>query len=87
MPPTPEALDVIFEERINAAALETSPREKGSAAVLRGAAWPGFPIPQYRSYYTLGRGACWLRPAVPPSRDSLSEWAKLTFKLDFHGNL
>ena len=22
-------------------------------------------IPQYRSYYTLGRGACWLRPAVP----------------------
>ena len=35
MPPTPEALDVIFEERINAAALETSPREKGSAAVLQ----------------------------------------------------
>lgn len=43
MPPIPEALDVIFEERINAAALETSPREKGSAAVLQGAAWPGFP--------------------------------------------
>ena len=35
MPPIPEALDVIFEERINAAALETSPREKGSAAVLQ----------------------------------------------------
>ena len=43
MPPTPEALDVIFEERINATALEASPREKGSAAVLQGAAWPGFP--------------------------------------------
>ena len=26
------------------------------------------PIPQYRSYYTLGRGACWLRPAVPKAR-------------------
>ena len=25
----------------------------------------GGAIPQYRSYYTLGRGACWLRPAVP----------------------
>ena len=25
----------------------------------------GRDIPQYRSYYTLGRGACWLRPAVP----------------------
>ena len=35
MLPTAAALDVIFEERINAAALETSPREKGSAAVLQ----------------------------------------------------
>ena len=25
----------------------------------------GKTIPQYRSYDTHGRGACWLRPAVP----------------------
>ena len=39
----------------------------------------GKTIPQYRSYYTHGRGACWLRPAAPK--------AKLTWSLDFHGHL
>ena len=31
----------------------------------------GEPSPRIPQYYTLGRGACWLRLAVP--RDSLSE--------------
>ena len=60
MPPTPEALDVIFEERINATALEASPREKGSAAVLQGAAWPGFPC-------RLHIGATFLFRSLEPS--------------------
>ena len=60
MLPTAAALDVIFEERINAAALETSPREKGSAAVLQGAAWPEFPC-------RLHIGATFLFRSLEPS--------------------
>ena len=60
MPPTSEALDVISEERINAATVETSPREKGSAAVLQGAAWPGFPC-------RLHIGATFLFRSLEPS--------------------
>ena len=32
------------------------------------------PIPQYRSYYTLGRGACWLRPTVPAQGVIIISW-------------
>ena len=43
MPPIPEALDVIFEERINAAALETSPREKDQPLCCRELTGQDFP--------------------------------------------